>query len=645
MYDPAVLRFALLSGVIGFAAFCISYALLVWRRRNASVASAPPMPRETWRRWAFLLFVTGGLAIGIGLAVREIDRHEGVLSGDGLYAVRSPGDDFRLTYLAEDTTVAEGEVIARLESPEAVAKAKELELECKRLEKERDALQLDSLMLDPELVRQHQNAITLRNQLQASVDQLLPASASVVREATLERLTRLEKKSQLEIDIAWYEGELKRANQEQVYVDRELHRMNQLIEQEAITESEIDLRRKQADQLNMEIANLGQRIKGMRKYETQIDSSLEEIDTLLVDQRETLQGELHRTRTECTEAAAATQGLSTALKEDLERAHSFRQRQIDQLDLKLQQCQSQLAGVRQTLVVCAPYAGTVVYRDPSPRSAEEQQPLFVLARQAGFRLQARLPRRQVASLEKTGELTMKLVDPFVEPYFSGRYLDARPIPRKPDYVVASFVCQPPKEAIREWMAGEKIVAKVQWRPPLTTLLPFQLGAVLVLAGAVGWGLSYVGYSRPPIDQDSNGHDQPVKVFDSLSFDSAAGRHHSLRLSAHNNSHLESGAVSALHELLGERLREGVLRDEVDNDLLSAVEWALDRHHTRAVRQIRVGLNCDEALEERVYRLRQEAGATGQKNGNGSHHVDDRERVLRVLRTLVPGLSSSNANPC
>lgn len=645
MYDPAVLRFALLSGLIGFAAFCISYALLVWRRRNASVAGAPPMPRETWRRWAFLLFVTGGLAIGVGIAVREIDRHEGVLSGDGLYAVRSPGDEFRLTYLAENTTVDEGEVIARLESPEAVAKAEELELECKRLEKERDAVRLDSLTLDPELVRQHQNAITLRNQLQASIDQLLPASASVVREATLERLTRLEKKSQLEIDIAWYHGELKRANQEQVYVDRELHRMNQLIEKEAITESEVDLRRKQADELNMEIANLGQRIEGMRKYENQIDSSLEEIKTLLVDQREILQRELDRTRTECAEAATATKGLSASLKEDLQRAQGFRQRQIEQIDLKLEQCRSQLAGVRQTLVICAPYAGTVVYRDPSPRSAEEQQPLFVLARQAGFRLQARLPRRQVASLQKTGELTMKLVDPFVEPYFSGHYVDARPIPRKPDYVVAEFVCQPPKEAIREWMAGEKIVARVQWRPPLTTLLPFQLGAVLVLAGAVVWGLSYVGYSRPPLDQDSNDLDQPAKVFDSQSFDSATGRGHSARLSVHGKSRLESGAVSALHELLGERLREGVLRDEIDNDLLSAVEWALDRHHTRAVRQIRAGLNCDEALEERVYRLHEEAGATRKKNGNGSHHADDRERVLRVLRTLVPGLSSTSANPC
>ena len=96
--------------------------------------------------------------------------------------------------------------------------------------------------------------------------------------------------------------------------------------------------------------------------------------------------------------------------------------------------------------------------------------------------------------------------------------------------------------------------------------------------------------------------------------------------------LESGSVSALHELLGERLREVVLRDEIDTDLLSAVEWALDRHHVRAVRQIRVGLGCDVALEERVSQLHQEAESAAMVHGNGSQRADDRDRVLRVLRT-------------
>ena len=106
---------------------------------------------------------------------------------------------------------------------------------------------------------------------------------------------------------------------------------------------------------------------------------------------------------------------------------------------------------------------------------------------------------------------------------------------------------------------------------------------------------------------------------------------------------ESGSISALHELLGERLREVVLRDDIDTDLLSAIEWALDRHHVRAVRQIRVGLGCDAALEERVSQLVHEAESASTVLGNGSQVADDRDRVLRLLRTIDGHLVTSNAN--
>ena len=647
MYDPDVLRFALLSGLIGFSAFCISYAFYVWRKRNSSLSGVPSTRNDALRQWAFCLGLAGGFAIAIAVAVREIHRIEGVLAGDGLYAVRSPDDEYQLTYLIDVPSVAEGDVVARLESPKAAAEARELELECRRLEKERDALLLDSLTLDPELVRRHQNAITRANQLQASIDQLLPDAESVLRQVTLERLTRQEKRSQLEIDIAWYEGELKRATRQQIYVDRELARMSQLIERDAITESEVDLRRKQADELDMEIANLKLRIEGMKKHRARIDSSLHEIETLRTEQTEKLGGELNRARSDRAIADNETQDSSARLQEDTQRARKFRERQIEQLEIELEQCQTQLAGIKQTFVVRAPYAGSIVYRDPSPRSAEEKQPLLVLSRQSGFRLQARLPRRQAAALENTDELTMKLVDPFVESYFGGRYLDNRTMPQKPNYVVAEFSCQPPREAIQEWMTGEKIVARIEWRPPLTTLLPFQLGAVLLLLGTTGWALTWTRRTPPrrlKQANGSNGQDQFPGSPKSLRADARGEQKRSSRLAVYETANLESGSVSALHELLGERLRETILRDEVDSDLLSAVEWALDRHHTRAVRQIRVGLGCDNELEARVDQLRQQIGTARRMNGNDSHTARERERVLRVLRTVVPGLPEINTTP-
>ena len=121
-----------------------------------------------------------------------------------------------------------------LESPEAEAKIQELELQCQRLEKQRDALRLDSLELDHELVRHHQNAITAASQLRMSIGQLLPEHESVVRQAMMERLTRLEKIAKLDVDIGWSEGELARARSRQTYVSRELQRVTHLIDQNAV---------------------------------------------------------------------------------------------------------------------------------------------------------------------------------------------------------------------------------------------------------------------------------------------------------------------------------------------------------------------------------------------------------------------------
>ncbi len=399
MYDPAVLRFALISGLIGFSSFCVSYAFLVWRRRNAASAGRPFRVAVALRRWSAWLVLAGILTIGIAVAVREMERGEGVLSSDGLYAVRVPDDNYRVAYLAAGNSVQKGDLVARLESPEAEAKVQELELQCRRLEKQRDALRLESLELDHELVRHHQNAITAANQLRSSIGQLLPEHESVVRQAMMERLSRLEKIAKLDVDIGWYEGELARACSHQAYVSRELKRVTQLIDHHAVAQSEVDSRRKQECDANTETANLKQRIEGMKMEKTRIEQSLKEIAVLTNGQEKTLASELNRARTDYAKVGSEDLGLAQKLAADLQRAQDLRQQELEQLELKIQECRVQLAGVERTLIIRAPHEGTVVYRDSSPRSAEQRQPIFVLAKQPGFRLQARLPRDQVTALK------------------------------------------------------------------------------------------------------------------------------------------------------------------------------------------------------------------------------------------------------
>jgi hypothetical protein len=42
-----ILRVAILNGVTGFAGFCISYGLYVWRKRNAAHRPRRPLPTST----------------------------------------------------------------------------------------------------------------------------------------------------------------------------------------------------------------------------------------------------------------------------------------------------------------------------------------------------------------------------------------------------------------------------------------------------------------------------------------------------------------------------------------------------------------------------------------------------------------------
>lgn len=645
MYDPAVLRFALISGLFGFAAFCVSYALLVWRRRNRAVAGPRFSPARALRRWSACLVLVGILTMGITVAVRELDRAEGVLSSDGLYAIRMPDDAYCVTYLAEAEQVREGDLVARLESPAAEAQVQQLELQCQRLEKERDALRLRALDLDHELVRHHQNSITLSNQLRASIGQLLPEHESVTRQATTEQLTRREKIAKLEVDIAWHQGELAQANSRRDFVARELERAMQLVGRNAVAQSEVDARKEQQRDADAEVANLEKRIEGMREEKTQLEKSLAEIAQLAAQQRQTLVAELDRARSDYLALESQAPDWTAKLEVDLKRARDLRQRELEQLDLKIQECRAEAAGVQKTLSLRAPYDGRVVYCDPSPRSAERHQPLFVLARNPGFRLQVRLPRSQLDALRQAGDVTWGLVDRSVEPYFGGTFLDARPLPRKPRYVVAELACQPPKDAIRDLLDGQRIVARLQWRPPLATLQIFRVGARLGLAGLAGWVVSLFGYARRPSQErrakECVSGPRPHAGF-AVPTTSTAVWAPSPDGSETELDGLESGSVAAIHELLGERLREAILRNHVDRELISAVQWALDRHHFRAVRQLRIGLGRDDELEARVRRLCSESRSHGD---NGSTPRRDREQLLQVLNAIDPDLIDLNSSRC
>jgi hypothetical protein len=579
------------------------------------------------------------------VAVRELDRPQGPLTGVGLFAVRAPDDGRRLASLFSGDAANQGQVLARLESPKEEARLRELELRRRRLEREQAALKLEPLELDHEIVRRRQHAAASQQQLRGSVDQLLPAYESTVRQALAERLSRLEKVSRIDVEASWSLGELAQALKRREYVSRELARARKLAQRNAAAQSELDLWQSQAETLDAEMANLKQRAEMLQEEKAQVAASLKQLEDLARGQEHSLRSELERARQDWAAAEAERQRLDGQLVQDQKRAGEYRDRRLEQIAIEMEECSAELAGLEEALVVRAPFDGSILHRAPSPRLAGQRETVLVLGRPFACCLRIRLPRAQVAALKKAGDVVVKTSDSAVEPYFLGRFRQARPLRHRPSYVVAELACHPSRDALEAMASGEMVAARLLWRAPLMTLAPFRTGLVVVILGIAGRFAPALWRRRRSASLNvAPAPDSPQRVA-APSRRLSAGSQAEVRgagIRSPSPTRLESGAVAAVLELQGGRLREAILHDDADDDLLAAIEWALDRHHSRAIRSLRAGLGCDEELQRRVRLLRKRSDTSQRGNGNGlaSHQSHDLARVFRLLQAIEPRLDES-----
>lgn len=73
-----VLKIILLGGFAGFAIFCVSYALVVWSRRNKSVAASKHLLATVWP----LLAVIGFASLLYGVVQAKLVTYTGLIDGD-----------------------------------------------------------------------------------------------------------------------------------------------------------------------------------------------------------------------------------------------------------------------------------------------------------------------------------------------------------------------------------------------------------------------------------------------------------------------------------------------------------------------------------------------------------------------------------
>ncbi|MFH1922330.1 MAG: hypothetical protein ABIP48_20905, partial [Planctomycetota bacterium] len=261
------------------------------------------------------------------------------------------------------------------------------------------------------------------------------------------------------------------------------------------------------------------------------------------------------------------------------------------------------------------------------RGVRANDPLLVLAPPDGLRFGVRLPRWAKQPLEEAGTVHLQLLEDlhgdeerrFVECRFSGHLAAWKELPDLPGFGVAELACEPPTEAVRLLTSGEQIAAQLVWRPPLHTVPVFALSALLAGISAAAWVLT--GWfvraekteSSPPLFQ----RDAVERAVPDAS--------------------TEFGAEGTMLRMLGSRLRESIERGQLDANLVAAAEWALDRHHARAVRLLALGLGNGRELCDHLERLVEKCVDAHRSNGSQSqrHSVETFSRLMRVLRVISP----------
>ncbi|MBM4063235.1 MAG: hypothetical protein FJ265_19380 [Planctomycetes bacterium] len=278
-----------------------------------------------------------------------------------------------------------------------------------------------------------------------------------------------------------------------------------------------------------------------------------------------------------------------------------------QLDLQVRACEAEAEGIEEILTVRAPFAGRVVFREPSPRTAYRPAPLLVVARDEGFRALLPLPREEAALLAEAERIELALRAPSPDWRFPARFLRARPLAGVDDRVEVELLCSPPDECIRALARDESVAVELAWRAPLHRLPLGQVGGLFCLLGLLLalFRLFVGGGSRA----------------------AAAGA---------APAALAWSEMEGVIELQGMRLLEGLRRAAVDDPQLTALEWAMDRHHERAVAVLRRVLGKADDLHGLVTTTLAALAASQPPDGGNGHPVGHlAERLTRLVRVLFP----------
>jgi hypothetical protein len=417
---------ALAAAVVGWLVFVISHSFAVWKTRNAS--GDPHISRSL----LYIGLLLCAVALAGGWLNRELTRRAGVILGTDFFVVRAHAKT--TPHLIQSDSIDDGASVASFEDPEADREEEQLRGEIRVSEDQIESTRLKPLVLDPEDIRLSEEASDSQRARLSQLGygalgatQADPASVHVPNKDDLVGAERAKN------DAA----------------------SAQFVRTSALVQAGVMSR----DKLEAAKTASQTAAKELRERENLIQS-----------------------------AKAGSEDVAYAeseIRRDGERAKAERTAELAALDARLSELRTSLLQLHGQRSVVAPFAGTVVYRHPTPALAEDGKVILALAKGPGFLATVQLPAREASMLVPGQELRMKLKHSLVSEEVSGRLQSVQPVSGYPDRRDLLIECNLPSEQFAAFASGA-IPVTLQWRPPLYSDRIAQAGLAFSLAPMIVW---------------------------------------------------------------------------------------------------------------------------------------------------------------
>lgn len=466
-----LLRIAIFGGVFGFAAFCASYSLLVWRKRNSRNDRQPSRIRQL----AYLCVFAGAMGLLGTWVFSLLEKREGIVDGSDLFVVHARHESAAL-HLTPQNEVQTGEMIAEFVSPANQGQRTLNDLHVSQAQMRTEAARVKPLAIDQALVqRETQCRLQIAQKRGFLFD--LQRSQRDVEKARSALLTEwIREKSQIELDVA----RLLPANPRDA--ELELNKRHLVI-----TSLQTRLHSLE-DRYNASDAKFGEQLHDIEDDITKLAASIKEDEAQLVE----IQGLL---LTDRNRAKLAAERELEAARVEASIATAERDRFLDTTQMK------------------APFAGHIVFRHPTPELATEGAPILALSAGLGFIAQIRLPRAEVDQLASNRwSVPLALEHPILHNVITGHFIRAEPLPMEDDQAIAFFECGLPSEiVVGLGNSTERVRVRLLWKPSLVSNTNFQVSALLAAFGVFGVMYSFSRARRAKSLDSPEGLLSPVAV--------------------------------------------------------------------------------------------------------------------------------------